>query len=454
MSVKMKTPLLVLISSIGLIAGEIRADARPIFYDKNTVEPFAMQTSRSLNGAAGYPEEILTVAQAEGEGVPAKQAALDAALKRDDLEAARDIVDRLDAEGDVSAETLRSMRDQIWRAKSVLTLRYSREITKAIAAADFEAVKSYSRQLAKLSGTAPDTEATVDQPVAEEAAVAVPRRRPAVAEVEVPGAIGEGTRDITTSTTEDERARRALDQRRLFPPADDNAFDLVARSLERSPDNQLAYRQLDEIIDERKAEVDESLEREQPERALELADQMIAAFDGFITDGRKGYDYRSKVLQWSKDIEPRLARSLLQQGRTAVEEDRLDDADDGALSARDYLDRLTSLKGQGSPEVRSLAGDVMAGYRRRIDRHLAANRFGRALYLLPGMQDVSVRFGIEASDLALLRERIESEREIQQADGKEARRAADDRRSGGRVAPSGSDLKEEDDLPFSFVSPF
>ncbi|MGI9493796.1 MAG: hypothetical protein ACR2QF_15475, partial [Geminicoccaceae bacterium] len=90
--------------------------------------------------------EVLIVAQADREeGDAANLQRLELILERDDFTAAKELVDELAENTDISPTTLRSLRNRIRSVKTARLIDYAEKIRKAIADSDMEAVNDYSQ---------------------------------------------------------------------------------------------------------------------------------------------------------------------------------------------------------------------------------------------------------------------------------------------------------------------
>ncbi|MGI9494179.1 MAG: hypothetical protein ACR2QF_17450 [Geminicoccaceae bacterium] len=346
--------------------------------------------------------EVLIVAQADSEeGDAAYLQRLELILKRDDFAAAKEFVDDLAENTDISPTTLRSLRNRIRSVKTARLIDYAEKIRKAIADSDMEAVNDYSQRMRKISsagsisGSSPKSES---EPLGS-VEISVPRQQAgqaqnaAVSEKEKPNA-------VTVETIRIQQLRAAPDEDRLLPPAIDDAFDLATAKLAEKPDDAVALDILDDAITRQQSKVLASLDSGRPEAALALSEELVEAVAHLdVETSAASSSYRSSTLRWAERIKPDIVAGLITSSERAIGQWNLTIAPQGRLSAEGYIDLLAKAMGQDHDEVQRLAHEILDRYQGLIDHRLSKSQYERASTLNGRMQAVAKRFGIPTEQI-------------------------------------------------------
>ena len=403
----------------------------------------ALDTFDRLSANELSESDLVIMAQAksidEADGFSHDQI-LDSILSRDDIAAAKAFVDALAKAEELPTATISSMNDRIWRTKADRIAEYSRQLREAIVRSDFQAVRVYSERMRRLTESSP---ATPTDDVDARGPAAVDSLTPT--DLDEPSPSTREARDPLARDKENaivERMRRALEGDRLFPPAENNAFDLAATRLAAALRDPEAHDILSEVVAKQQAQALASVQDGRPELALAIANQLLDSLSKLDADATWSTSYRSQAVRWADDVRPEIVAALIAQTEEAIENRQLTIAPDGEISAQDYLELLASELGNDHDEVARLANDIIASYRALIDQRLTKQQYENALRLHARMEPLALRFGVAMDQVATLRNEIEALRSKQQQHSQLMLLAAQWRDRGQLIEPAGANALE------------
>ncbi|NJO32076.1 MAG: hypothetical protein HC869_02035 [Rhodospirillales bacterium] len=386
------------------------------------------------------------MAQAEGLGRGdgfSHDQILDSILRRDDIAAAKAFVDALARAEELPAAALRSMNDRIWRTKVDRMAAYSKQLREAIVRSDFQAVRDYSERMRRLAASQLSATPAPADEIDAQGSAAVDGPMP-----DDPDEPSPSIREARESSARDEdhaiveRMRKALEEDRLLPPAENNAFDLAVARLPAAPNDPEAHAILGEVVVKQQGEVLARLQDGRPELALALANQLLASLSELDANAAWSSSYRSQALRWADDARPDIVASLIARTEQTIEERQLTIAPEGETSAQGYLELLASELGDDHDEVTRLAQDIIASYRTLIDQRLAKQNYESALRLHARLEALAVRFGVAVDQAATLRGEIETLQTHQQQHDQLMLLAARWRNQGQLIEPAGANALE------------
>ena len=376
---------------------------------------------------------------------------LQSILNRGDIRAAIAFVDALTNATRITPATERAMKDRIWRAKAKLMVEYSEKIRQAIASSDFDAVKDYSERMRRLTAADQPTNrpTSTDRTTADETTATVDPAPPAADQsTPDPDAATESTGPDPMGAPEAGdsaalvRLRQALQDGRLFPPAETNAFDLAMAELSAKPEDPDVTAVLREVIERQQARLRDSLREGRPEAAARLADQLRDALERPGAETAWSTEDRSRLLGWLDQIRPDLVAGLIADTERAIAEGRLTVATDGKTSAQQFLDLVASQLGREHADVTRLATDILTSYRDLVGERLVEQRYDDALTLQSRMAAIATRYGVLVNQVAALKDDIETSRAEQQQHDQLLLLAAHWRDKGQLIKPAGANALE------------
>ncbi|MEZ5934105.1 MAG: hypothetical protein R3F54_19645 [Alphaproteobacteria bacterium] len=381
---------------------------------------------------AGKPV-IVAEADLPGSATTSRQAVLESILELDDIQGAKAFVDALADAKELDAATISAMNDRIWHFRAKRMADYSAEMREAITRSDVDRMRALSESMRRLTASAAsrgrgqaDAPAPATTADTKETAGFDPQKAPLT------------DRDDGFA----DRARRALDEGRLLPPGEDNAFDLAVNRLSGTPDDAAARGVLEDVIQRQENKVKAAIEAEQPVLAMDQANQLLDAAEGRPPDAALPKDRLLQLRRWMEEIEPIIAAGLIAKAEEAIDENELIVAPEGALSAQDYVDRLKSFLGPNHDDVVALADAVLTRYHAIGDGLLARREYGRALTIHARMQAVAARFDRSEDEAASLLADIETMQERQRQYDDMMTRAVTLREQGQLVEPADANALE------------
>lgn len=388
-------------------------------------------------------DQSVVVAEADrvnDEDAPYRQI-VNSFLERDDFVAANNYVDTLSETTDAAPETLRALKSHIRRIKTARILDYAEKIREAIVSSDFSAVTDYNERMRRLTTDEPLSDPSSTKQAETDGSEVPEDQAPAIemspSKPEIDGATITTPEPVAADLALVWRMRTALDEDRLFPPSDDNAFDLAAAGLSAMPDDPEISSILDDIIGRQQTLVLTNLDAGRPETALELADQLLEAVNSLEAEHAPS-PHRSPAKHWIEQVRPEIIDGLIASTEKAIEKRRLTFAPDGELSAEGYVGLVASELGQDHDEVRLLADRIIASYQELIDQKMAQNQYDGALKLHARMAAIAARFDVSTDQVAALGSYIETQQEHDQL----LLLAAQSRSKGQLIEPAGANALE------------
>ena len=414
-----------------------------------TSGPQAHKADVFISGQPSVPGDIVIFAQADAlndVGGSSHQRVLESILRRGNIAGAKAFVDALAEANELEPATIRSMNDRIWRIKTDRMVEYSAKIREAIAKSDFAAVGEYSERMRRLTASEPSSTTTSTDRIGTQRSGTRSDLAPSALDESQSLAVEAAAASNPPSIDDDieivEQMRRALEEGRFFPPAEDNTFDLAAARLSMAPDDPKAHHYLAEAIKKQQAQVSANLRDGRLEAALDLANQLrVSLGDPGVTVAWPS-NYRSQVLGWVDEIQRDIVAGLVVTAEEAIEKRRLTVAPEGETSAEGYVATLSAHLGQDHGDVARLADKIIASYRDLVDKRLAKQEYDQALRLHSRMEIISVRFGVSIDQVAAQRRNIEAKRAKQQQHDQLLLLAAEWRDKGQLIEPAGANALE------------
>jgi len=334
---------------------------------------------------------------------------LDSHLSRDDIRAAKAFVDALAKNEELSAATISSMNNRIWRIKADLIVKYSGHLREAIARSDFEAVRDYSERMRHLTEASPPATPTLTDDVDVRGPVEIDSLT--LSELDELAPTTQETRDPSAGDERKaivEHMRRALEEDHLFPPAENNAFDLATARLAAAPDDTEVHDILSQVLARQQDRVQMRLEDGRPARAQALTIQLFDSLTNLDADAAWSSSYRTQASLWAEDVRPEINAALIAKAEMAIERRRLMIAPGGETSAQGYLELLVSELGKDHDHVMRLANDITTSYGALIDERLNKQQYESASTLHSRMETFAAGFGVALDQVAALGNEIEA----------------------------------------------
>ncbi len=368
---------------------------------------------------------------------------LDFLLEQDDFATAEEFVDDLSRNTEVSPATLRSLKSQIRSMRTARLVEYAQKIREAIASSDMETVAEYSQRMQRLKTAgpnrtlSPDNEAETYRP----GGTSLPTQ-----EAQDTRVVNETRNDELSPAAEEtipiQRIEKAINEDRLLPPANDNAFALAETRLTEQPDDAQALRLLDDVINKQQSKIMASLDAGRPETALELTRSLIKAVERLDDDTEPLSGHRSSALSFADEIKLDVITGLIANAEKAMEQWNLTVAPEGKPSAEGIVGLLATELGEDHGDVLRLANDIVDRYQGLISGRLSKRQYEDALTFHDRMQAVAERFSLPTDQMAEQRRFIAELPARQQQHDQLLQQAAQWRSKGQLIEPAGANALE------------